>query len=181
MGRPRKTLLERVLENSYRPGRYGFLLGSEQLPARCPAEGPRRQLIWARLRELQDRYRAVPAEAPDAEDRRAAYARAFSGYVCGLHGRLASWLPLNQPPSQRCEEALTVVPGPTEYVFSVTLRCEECGWENDDGALGWVALLGYDPREDDFPTAVVYCPECAEREFELEPRRQRPSASDERE
>jgi hypothetical protein len=180
MGRPRKTLLERVLENSFRPGRYGFLLGIEQLPARCPAKDRRRRLIWARLREVQDRYRAVPAEAPDAEDRRAAYARAFGSYVCGLHGRLVSWLPLKQPPPRCHEEAPTVAPGPPEYVFSVTLRCEECGWENDDGALGWVALLGYDPREDDFPTAVVYCPDCAEREFELEPGRERPSGNNER-
>jgi hypothetical protein len=59
--------------------------------------------------------------------------------------------------------------GPTGYVFSVRVRCAECGSESDDDARGWVALLGYDPREDEFPSAFVFCPDCAQREFELGP------------
>jgi hypothetical protein len=56
-------------------------------------------------------------------------------------------------------------------VFTVALCCAECGEESEGSAQDWVALLGEDPREDDFPSAVVFCPDCAEREFELEARR----------
>ncbi len=40
------------------------------------------------------------------------------------------------------------------------LRCVECGRVQAAGAHGWKAYLTVDPAE-----AVVYCPECAEREF----------------
>jgi hypothetical protein len=45
------------------------------------------------------------------------------------------------------------------------LRCEECGAKADEKARSWRTFLGYDPREDDFPAGVTYCPDCAEREF----------------
>lgn len=38
------------------------------------------------------------------------------------------------------------------------LRCEECGKTSEDGK-GWRSLLTVDDE------AVVYCSECAEREF----------------
>jgi hypothetical protein len=47
----------------------------------------------------------------------------------------------------------------------VTLRCVECGLEADEDAAGWRAYLGHDPREDEEPVVVTYCPDCARREF----------------
>ena len=44
------------------------------------------------------------------------------------------------------------------------LRCVECGRvQTAAGARGWRAYLTTD--EDEPAEAVVYCPECAEREF----------------
>jgi hypothetical protein len=43
------------------------------------------------------------------------------------------------------------------------LTCVECGREQDDGGRGWRAYLTVD--EDEPAEAVVFCPECAEREF----------------
>lgn len=40
------------------------------------------------------------------------------------------------------------------------LVCAECGTESNAGALGWRAYL------DDDETAVIFCPDCARREFE---------------
>jgi len=45
------------------------------------------------------------------------------------------------------------------------LRCEECGTAANDAALQWQGHLAYDPREDEAPYAVFYCPTCAAREF----------------
>jgi DNA-directed RNA polymerase subunit RPC12/RpoP len=46
----------------------------------------------------------------------------------------------------------------------VTLVCKECGreWRTDE--RGWRAYLTTD--EDEPAEAIVYCPECAIREFE---------------
>lgn len=44
------------------------------------------------------------------------------------------------------------------------LTCVECGVRSSGRAQGWQALLGYDPREDEWPEALMFCPECAERE-----------------
>jgi hypothetical protein len=43
--------------------------------------------------------------------------------------------------------------------------CVECGAVADDRAEGWRALLGGVPGEDDHEYVVVYCAQCAEREF----------------
>ena len=43
------------------------------------------------------------------------------------------------------------------------LRCVECGREKVAGERGWRAYLTTD--EDEPAEAVVYCPECDEREF----------------
>jgi hypothetical protein len=43
------------------------------------------------------------------------------------------------------------------------LRCVECGRVQPEGARGWRAYLTTD--EDEPAEAVVYCPECAEREL----------------
>jgi hypothetical protein len=45
------------------------------------------------------------------------------------------------------------------------LVCAECGADAPPDAKGWRALLGYDVREDEWPEAFVFCPECAKREF----------------
>jgi Zn finger protein HypA/HybF involved in hydrogenase expression len=47
-----------------------------------------------------------------------------------------------------------------------TLRCAECGAEPADG-LGWRAYLVVGPEHDEeTEQAVVFCPECAAREFD---------------
>ena len=43
------------------------------------------------------------------------------------------------------------------------LRCVECGREQAASEPGWKAYLTTD--EDEPAEAVVYCPECARREF----------------
>ena len=43
------------------------------------------------------------------------------------------------------------------------LRCVECGREQPNGECGWKAYLTTD--EDEPAQAVLYCPECATREF----------------
>jgi DNA-directed RNA polymerase subunit RPC12/RpoP len=42
-------------------------------------------------------------------------------------------------------------------------KCVECGREKSAGERGWKAYLTADEEEP--AEAVVYCPECAEREF----------------
>ena len=45
----------------------------------------------------------------------------------------------------------------------VVLECTECGQESEEHVMGWRAYLTV---EDDGSEAVlVFCPECAEREF----------------
>jgi hypothetical protein len=48
------------------------------------------------------------------------------------------------------------------------LRCEECGKEarTEEEAHDWRAYLTV--VDDDEPEVVVYCPECAKREFGLD-------------
>jgi hypothetical protein len=43
------------------------------------------------------------------------------------------------------------------------LVCAECGRESPPDARGWAAYL------DDDDAAVTFCPECAEREFRVDP------------
>jgi hypothetical protein len=44
--------------------------------------------------------------------------------------------------------------------------CHECGSSTGDG-MGWIAQVVVDPDDARVPAeAVVYCPACAEREFE---------------
>ena len=43
---------------------------------------------------------------------------------------------------------------------STPLTCAECGTVADSAAQGWRAYL------DDEDTAVLFCPDCAEREFD---------------
>ncbi len=57
MARPKKTLLARVLENTFRPGRYGELLVTETLPTRPPFRDERRRDLWQELLRVQRRYR----------------------------------------------------------------------------------------------------------------------------
>lgn len=45
------------------------------------------------------------------------------------------------------------------------LRCVECGRIADPEAGGWRAYRDDVPDEGDAPSAAMYCPECAAREF----------------
>ena len=79
-GRPRLTLLERVLEDSFRPGRYAHLLDVDELPQHPPERwmDPER---WADVLDAQRRYRDGTTEASE-----------FSMLVGALHGRpLPEW------------------------------------------------------------------------------------------
>jgi hypothetical protein len=108
VGRPARALLERVLERTFRPERYGHLLAGEPLPAEPPAgvgrcHGERyRALVWEALVEWQDWYQlhaghyANSGEAFDA-DNMWRIAREFSWLHHHLHGGrcpvwFAEWL-----------------------------------------------------------------------------------------
>jgi hypothetical protein len=46
------------------------------------------------------------------------------------------------------------------------LKCVECGREQADDERGWRSYLTVDDADDEEPVeAVVYCPDCAAREF----------------
>jgi len=60
MGRPAKTLLERVLAGSFRADRYGSLLAGKLLPKTSPFSDPFRRRIWQDLREAQQEYQEAP-------------------------------------------------------------------------------------------------------------------------
>jgi hypothetical protein len=49
------------------------------------------------------------------------------------------------------------------------LRCERC-WCISDSGRGWFALVVEDPAEDDAVTNATYCPACAERYLDAQPR-----------
>ena len=104
-GRPRKTLLERVLEGSFRPVRYGELLAGELLPEEppfagdMPADGSRARppteeygrLIWEALRDWQSWYQLHTEnyeQEPNSfdEDNMRDIAEEFSWLVHHLHG-----------------------------------------------------------------------------------------------
>jgi hypothetical protein len=53
----------------------------------------------------------------------------------------------------------------SDLAQETTLLCAECPALSPPGARAWRALLGYDPRRDEWSEAFVFCPECAEREF----------------
>jgi hypothetical protein len=86
-GRPAKTLLQHVLDNSFAPTRHARLLDSEPLPDECPLAGGER--LWAALLSLQGEY----ADASDvrsilaAERLRSSIAADFAAFVHALHGR----------------------------------------------------------------------------------------------
>jgi hypothetical protein len=46
------------------------------------------------------------------------------------------------------------------------MRCLECDCETEE-ARGWRGYLIDDPEDDEAPSVVFYCPECADREFGL--------------
>ncbi len=79
MARPAKSLVARVLDNSFRPDRYGRLLEPEPLPRRSPFRDERRRDLWQELRAIQRRCQAEPEHLK-------AHARDFSRIVRCLHG-----------------------------------------------------------------------------------------------
>jgi hypothetical protein len=52
-------------------------------------------------------------------------------------------------------------------VDSARVRCQECGREAEveAHAAGWVAYRVDLPDDPDEPEVIVFCPECARREF----------------
>lgn len=96
-GRPALTLLERVIDRSFRPERYHHLLAEQILPEQLPAElagaDPKYSAkAWEALREWQTWYLTAAGDDPRAEDERRAIAREFSWLVHHLHGgRRPAW------------------------------------------------------------------------------------------
>jgi hypothetical protein len=85
-GRPKKTLLERVLTNSFRPKRYAHLLAGDLLPEQPPSRfrGRAKAKTWAKLREWQREWQL---EVADRRFKQAAdVAHEFSLLVLHLHG-----------------------------------------------------------------------------------------------
>ena len=50
-------------------------------------------------------------------------------------------------------------------VYASQVVCAECSAVAGERAAGWRAFLAYDPREDEQPSTVSFCPLCAQREF----------------
>ena len=48
------------------------------------------------------------------------------------------------------------------------LRCVECGTISERDASGWRACIAFLEEDGEPPEVVVYCPECAEFEFEFD-------------
>jgi hypothetical protein len=47
----------------------------------------------------------------------------------------------------------------------MSVTCVECGQPAPPDAAGWRAEIADDPRDDDLPEVVTFCPECWVREF----------------
>lgn len=96
-GRPTRTLLERVLDRSFRPERYGHLLAEQLLPEQLPAElagadPAYAAKAWEALRDCQQWYLLHDRDEPRDLDERRALAREFSWLVHHLHGgRRPAW------------------------------------------------------------------------------------------
>ena len=81
-GRPSRTLVDRVLDRSFRPKRYGELLAEPLLSEQAPFDDEERALIWAELRRLQSWWQLYR----DDESERGAIAHEFSALMHHLHG-----------------------------------------------------------------------------------------------
>jgi len=46
------------------------------------------------------------------------------------------------------------------------LRCAECGTLSLGDALGWRAYIAEIPEDEEPPEVAIYCPTCAEIEFD---------------
>ena len=49
------------------------------------------------------------------------------------------------------------------------LTCEECGCKPESGK-GWFGFIAEGPEDGEGPAVCTYCPPCAARELEAEPR-----------
>jgi hypothetical protein len=93
-GRPSKTLLERVLENSFRPKRYGELLAGELLAEEPPRgfRSARQRRAWSLLREAQQNWQSNGRSRRDIEWSEE-LARMFAELIRWFHGaRKPSWI-----------------------------------------------------------------------------------------
>jgi hypothetical protein len=49
------------------------------------------------------------------------------------------------------------------------LLCEECGCKSETGR-GWLGYIAHDPEDGEDPVVCTYCPPCAERHLDANPR-----------
>ena len=47
-----------------------------------------------------------------------------------------------------------------------SIRCADCGAESDELATGWRAYRAGDLDEEEQEEVLMFCPDCARREFE---------------
>lgn len=80
-GRPRHSLTQRVLNDSFRADRHAPLLVSDELRFVCPWRDARRRTLWRVLRRLQVNY-----QRERDPDWRHPLALAFGQLVRVLHG-----------------------------------------------------------------------------------------------
>ena len=118
VGRPPKSLLTRVLENSFRPGRYAHLLPAEPLPRRSPFRDERRRDLWQELRAIQRQSLKEPEYL-------ASYAGDFSRLVRSLHGAAPPrWYRERRERSRRRMHELAASYTPSEEVLALIQACE---------------------------------------------------------
>jgi hypothetical protein len=92
-GRPSKTLLERVLENNFRPKRHAELLAGPALPAEPPMPflSTDQRRVWQLLRDWQRHWKDINAghwsfEHLPKEEHLVQAAGDFADLVRWLHG-----------------------------------------------------------------------------------------------
>jgi len=62
-----------------------------------------------------------------------------------------------------------VAPQATAWNAAPMLLCEECGCESETGR-GWLGYIAHDPEDGEDPAVCTYCPPCAERHLDANPR-----------
>jgi hypothetical protein len=130
MGRRRLTLIERVMDGSFRPRHHASLLAGDLLPARPPEGVPKRAAeAWKALRFAQLDYHGASSEI---EERAAAFA--FQKATDEFRAARSRSLSLRQ--------LLYVTIGPFERPYSVALSDAQ-EWEDAKAAFDqWETTYG---------------------------------------
>jgi hypothetical protein len=58
------------------------------------------------------------------------------------------------------------VPVDSDTATEQRLTCTECGQLSQPGADGWRAYVAFIPEDGEAPETLVFCPDCAEFEFD---------------